>query len=269
MIRGCPSSSFEIRFYGANISPEAIPLRILARALSAVQRLLSEDEESVDEEARDEVASKIELHLLGVKRGSATYPVLADRQDEVLARLRLAGEVLESPDRAGEVPAVLSPVEELSGIAKSLGCKIEFRLPGKGNDVLATITPLSYDSIASSVFVYGETSVSGKVERVGGATELRCGLRIRQQPDRMLICRVESADVARQLGQHLYEEVVVSGTATWYRRNWRLRSMSIRSMEQIKRRSLVDGIRALREAGGHAWDKVEDPRQLLQEVRGE
>ncbi|GMU24725.1 MAG: hypothetical protein AMXMBFR13_47970 [Phycisphaerae bacterium] len=247
--------------------PEAISFRVLARALSAVQRLVSEEEDQ--EEQVHENVSRTDLHLLDVKRGSATYPVYAERQEEVLARLKLTGQILAAPERADEVPATLSPVEDLSAIARSLGCEIEFKLPGKDSQVLARITPVSYESIVGTVFVSGDTTIAGRVERVGGATELHCGLRVHQQPERMLICRVESTEVARELGQHLYENVVVDGTATWYRRNWRLRSFSIRSVHQVKRRSLVDGIRALRAAGGSAWDSIEDPKQFLHEVRGE
>ena len=123
MGRGGPSSSFEIRFDGPQISPEAIPLRVLTPHPSAVQRLLADDEEQaegMEDEAERPVG--IELHLLDVKRGSATYPVFADHQDEALTRLRLAGQILASPERVNKAPVVLSPVEELSGIAKSLRC---------------------------------------------------------------------------------------------------------------------------------------------------
>lgn len=259
-----PPSSFEVRFDGPGITPEAIPLRVLARALAAVQRLVSEEEDEADRKTE-----QFELHLLDVRRGSATYPVYAEKQPEVLERLAIAGRVLQEPERAENLPQVLSPVEDLSAIAKSLGCIIEFRLPGKKTDVLAKITPASYESLVSSVFISGDTTIAGKVERVGGATELHCGLRLRQQAEKMLICRVESTDVARQLGQHLYEHVVVNGTATWYRRNWRLRSFSIRSMHQLKRGSIVEAVQALRSAGGSAWDKVKEPQRLLDEVRGE
>jgi hypothetical protein len=259
-----PPISFEVRFDGPSISPEVIPLRVLARALSAVQRLVSDDEE--DSERKPD---EFELHLLDVCRGSATYPVFAEKQSEVLKRIKLAGTILDRPERADEVPQVLSPIEDLSAIAKSLGCTIELKLPGKGSDVLAKITPKSYESLEGAVFVSGDTSISGIVERVGGATELHCGMRVQQQPEKMLICRVESTDVARQLGQHLYQQVVVSGTATWYRRSWRLRFFSIRSMHQLKRGSLVEAMQALRAAGGNTWDKIKDPEEFLSEVRGE
>ncbi len=263
-----PPTSFEIHFGGSGISPEVIPFRVLARALAAVQRLVS-DSEPDEELSTDDTTEDSDLHLLDVRRGSATYPVYAERQPEALDRLKQTGLVLQDPQHADEMPYVLSPIEDLSAIAKSLGCIIEFRLPGKGNDILATITPDSYRSLEGSVFVSGETTISGRVERVGGATELHCGLRVQQQSERMLICRVESTDVARQLGQHLYDDVIVSGEATWYRRNWRLRSFSIRSMHQLKRGSILEAIGALRGAGGSAWNNVEDPEKLLNEARGD
>ncbi len=266
MSRRVPSTTFEIRFKGPRVAPEAIPLRTLARALSAVQRLISEDRE--DDEPAEEPTPQLELHLLDVRRGSATYPVFAEESAQVIERLKLTGTILKDPEMVEEFPSVLSPVEDLSAIAKTLDCEIELSPPGKSG-ILARITPASFDTLVGSAFICGETSVSGVVERVGGATELRCGLRVSQQPRRMVICQVETPEAARELGKHLYESVIVEGTATWYRRNWRLKSFLIKSVRQVRRSSLTDAIKELRDAGGNAWDRVKDPRKFLSGVRGE
>ena len=85
----------------------------------------------------------------------------------------------------------------------------------------------------------------------------------------MLICRVESAEVARTLGQKLYEEVAVHGTAYWIKTSWRIVRFFIHDVHQPKIGSAEETIEALRNAGGSGWDEIADPVSFLEEVRGE
>lgn len=261
MNRRTPEPSFVIRFVSKDIRPWLVPLRTLTRTLSAVQQIVSEDSESDQREGSV-------LHLLDVKPGSASYPVFADDEDRALRSLSVTGQIIEQPQRAEKATYVISPLEELSAVAKSLGCEVELALPGKHGEVLARIVPTTYESVSRAVFIYGDTSIEGYVERVGGATDLHCGLRVRGQ-SRMLICRVEGTEVARQLGQHLYEYVIVSGTATWYRNSWRLRSFSVKSMHQLDDRSLSERFEALRGATPDHWNRIDDPERFIAEIRGE
>ena len=134
-------------------------------------------------------------------------------------------------------------------------------------DVIATIGPITFSRFAEAAFVSGDTSVYGRIERVGGATEMRCGLRVPEQPGRMIICSVANRDLARQLGQYLYQHIVVSGKANWFRRDWKLLRMDITSFEPPKAGSILDALDRVHDAGGHAWDHIDDPKDFLAEQR--
>jgi hypothetical protein len=206
-----PDTVFEVVFKG--IYPERIPLGTLSRILSAIQRLASgTDLDEDDEQPIVTGAPGNQIQLLGVKRGSAVYRFAGEAAEQVVGRLRLVGDVLATPERLGENDYVLGPLERISTSAKTLGCEVLVRKPGRDGSILATIGPKSYEEMARSIFVKGETSVIGNVQRVGGATEMRCALRVATQ-QRLLYCRVKTEPTARKLGDCLYKDVSVTGEA--------------------------------------------------------
>jgi hypothetical protein len=116
------------------------------------------------------------------------------------------------------------------------------------------------------MLVSGETTLFGRVMRVGGAQEVRCALRVDGR-HKLLFCDVANHHISQELGKRLYEPVVVGGTAQWISRSWRLISFRITSVRQLKKGSLLESMKALRKAGGDAWDSVEDPENYVKGLR--
>jgi hypothetical protein len=68
----------------------------------------------------------------------------------------------------------------------------------------------------------------------------------------------------------LYGDVEVTGTAQWLKNSWRIFSFTIHEVrEQPVQGSIVEAMEALREAGGKAWDLIDDPRAYLEEIETE
>ena len=250
--------AFEIKFEGNAVSPDRILMPDLANVIRAVQRLtagnLPEDSAPLPDEEK--------LRLLSVRRGSALYALAGPSRTVAGAHLRLLGAVIERPEQIGENDYLLHPVRTLSQTAAKLECTISIREPGRGGDILARIGPKTYSDLSKSILITGQTEFGGKVERVGGATRSKCGLRVAFQK-RMLICRVPKSSVARMLGEHLYKRVVVSGEAAWIRTTWRVFSFRVESVRPLKDVSIFDKIQAIREAGGSDWDRVANVREYL------
>lgn len=268
---------FVVRLDGPGIRPWAVPMRALARILNAMQRLIDQKEDEEDRPGNGEPLKKITepegkiLRLLDIRSSSASYAVAAPAHAFAMSLLQETGKGLKAPERHDWSGATLSSIEQLSEVAKSLGCQIEIRRPRKGKrdgDVLAKITPTTFDEVARVAFVYGRTTIFGTIERVGGATERHCGLRIPTQPRKMVICRVASDDLVRKLGLHIYQGVLASGSAIWLRHNGHLKHLEIDSFEPPKTGSLRDALDEIYEAGGSAWDKVADPDAFISEMRG-
>jgi hypothetical protein len=263
-----PPAIVEVLFSGPGLYPEKIPVATLARTLSAIQRLAS-GQDDADEEEEEEPEKESSLRLLNVVRGSAVFRFAcpAPAASVAIEHLRLAGKVLNDPEQVGQNDYLINPIERLSATARALDCSIIVKKPGPGSSVLARIESTSFDTIARALFIEGETSLTGEVKRVGGATQMRCALRVPFQ-HRLLFCRVANADVARQLGDALYKKVVVQGTAQWIKGSWRVHGFCIDAVKQLKRASLRKSLEALRSAGGEGWDKIDNPAQFLEEVAG-
>lgn len=281
-LRRKPDDDFVVRLVAVNLRPWVVPLRALTRIMDAVQRLVEQREEEEEIELKEDQpaeetlkesppreADDRVLHLIDIASGSAVYKMALPNPAHALGIISETGEALKRPEQAGWNQATLSSISELSEVARSLGCQIEFRKPGKGRpfgDILATIGPSTYDEVKSSAFVEGHTSVYAKIERVGGATEMHCGIHVRGQV-RMVICRIQTEDLVRDLGQYIYQHVMLSGRATWLRHNLHLKSLVITSFEPPKKGSYGDSLRKIRQASGGAWDDVADPDAYIMELR--
>jgi len=247
-------------------------MRALARTLYAVQRLIepSEAEEAKDLRRYEEepIASTAPLHLIQVTSGSTRYGVSANDPKRTIKILTEAGLALKDAGADEYDFNLLSPIEDLSGIARSLACSIQFKEPGKDGKVFATIGAESYSTLAARAFVTGDSSVYGYLERVGGTTELRCNLRLPAQPNKLVYCTVQTEDLIRQLGQHIYQNVLVSGTVTWFRKAWRIKTILVKGFEPAKTGSIRETLDRIYEAGGKAWDDIDDPDKFIAEMRG-
>jgi hypothetical protein len=266
MQRKKPNPVFEVLF--AKAFPEEIPVTVLSRTLSAINQLslgeLVRTSRGEEEESEDDNAA---IRLISIRRGSAVFQCYASRPDAAIANLRIVGDVIATPnpDSSDRLGYILHPVEELSAIAKSQECAIIVRAPAGKKQTLAVVEPDSYARIAKSFLIEGDTTIRGSIEKVGGATDMRCSLRVPFQ-HRLLFCGVASAELSRKLGQHLYETVAAVGTAKWIQRSWKIFAFTIKDIYQPKPRSIREAVKALREAGGKSWDKIKDPEAYLAEI---
>ena len=164
--------------------------------------------------------------------------------------------------------AALRPIESLSNVARSIDCRIEVNLIGQQRPPFFVIEEDSFQRISGRLLLSGATTVVGTVERTGGATSMRCLLRV---PGRrhLLYCTVESKDLVRRLGQHLYEQIAATGAATWIHRTWRIYQFTIRDFTQPQLGDPSEALGQLHNAGLKAWDRISDPGGFIRELRRE
>jgi len=251
---------------GPDVLPEKIPLRSVSDALSAVQDLAS----ARDPFEETQVAPEKSIRLLAVRRASATYQCLARAPKEAIANLvRVAAILASLDDERGNqdgLVAAFRPLKSLCDVAGSVGCSVQVRLVGRETKELFCVQKDDYQRISDRLFMTGETTVVGTIERVGGATGMRCLLRVPGRP-RLLYCDVEHQDLVRRLGQHLYEQIAATGTATWIHRSWRIHEFKINDFTQPRLGNLVEALEELRNAGLSAWGQVNDPEKYIRELR--
>ena len=85
---------------------------------------------------------------------------------------------------------------------------------------------------------------------------------------RLLYCRVEADTVARKLGDALYQRVIVTGAARWLKNSMRIFSFTVQDVTRTKEGSIEDHLKAIWDAGLNDWEKIGNPDEFLQEVRG-
>lgn len=258
--------TFEVRLVGPGLAPEKIPIRAVSDVLSAVQDLAS----GRDPFQQQQVPPEKGVGLIEVRRGSAIYSCLSRAPVEALDNLTQVGVMLSTPEdeplNGNGLVTAFRPIKKLSEVANSIGCQIEVTTKERTREPLLTIGKDDFKRISSRLFVRGETTVVGRLERAGGATEMRCALRV---PGRrpLLYCDVKNRDLVRRLGKHLYEEIAATGAACWLHQSWTLVEFTINDFTQPRAGDPTEAIERLRRAGLNAWDQIDDPQAYIQELR--
>ena len=262
--------TFEVRFIGEGVTPDRLPLRAVGDALSAVQDLAS----GRDPFELSQVPREKSINLVDVKSGSAIYMCVAHAPEEAIGNLERIGSVLSTSngdafhgDVVDELVSALTPIKSLSEIAKHFNCRLQVHSSTRGKQRLLAVGEGDYQRISKRLLMTGETTVTGTVQRVGGATKPRCLLRVPSRR-KILYCDVENKDLLRRLGQKLYERIVAQGTATWIHHSWRIHAFTIKDFSQPKLGDVNSAIKELRDAGMSAWDDISDPETFLGELRG-
>lgn len=255
-----------VRFEGPNISPDTVPLHQVSDALSAIQDLASGRDAFVESRVPPEKS----IGLVEVKAGSAVYSCIARAPDEARRNLSYVGRLLVDVERLdaeeSSLIASINPIKALSAVAKALHCKVEVSWADDCSP-LFVVDESQFARISKKLFLTGETTVIGRVERVGGATGMRCLMRVPGR-GRLLYCDVSSKELVQRLGKHLYETVAAVGTATWIHRTWWIYQFTIRDFSQPQIGDVNEMIQDLRNAGLDAWDRIDNPEEFIRELRG-
>jgi len=255
------AETIELRFVGPGIEPQKIPLRAVTDALSAIQDLASWR----DSFEQAKVPQDKGLTLVDVRKGSAVYDCIAGCPGEAAINFQRVGLFLNEPDGdslSDQIGTVLAPLKALSQIAKLLKCTLAVYVPGLRAEPFFKIESGIYERITERAFVSGETTIIGEVVRAGGATDVRCLLRVPGRT-KLLYCDVVDEKLARRLGQCLYEPIVATGTARWLNRTWRLVTFKIADFTQPELGNVDEAISEIRGAGLAYWDEVSDPESLI------
>jgi len=263
-----PEPTFEVHFTDHRVHPELLPLRSVSDALSAVQDLASGRDPYVSRHVDPEQS----IGLLDIKRGSAIFRCLSHSPRDAVRNLNRVAKLLSNGDAGGandeRLVALLRPIESLSEISRAVDSPVEVRFPGERRP-LFIVGKDDFSRLSARLLMEGDTTVTGTIKRVGGATKIRCFLRVPGRA-RGLYCDVKDdrkRELVRRLGRHLYEEIVAQGRATWIVRSWRIFKFTITDFTQPRLGKPADAIKALRSAGLDAWDDVDDPEAYLREMR--
>lgn len=254
----------EIKFTGKAVSPESVPLNYLADTLSAVQKLVKGFVPIKDED--DETDAGV-LRLLRINRGSARYLCTAPTEVPVTIqdRLKLVDTTMSDPELMVKHEYILKPLSTLSRVAELLDCRVEILIP-QANELLFTVSSQTYHDVTKSIFIHGNTSITGRLEGVGGATKYTCKLRVPFQ-SQLFYCEVSSESVIRKMGASLFSQVTLHGQATWFRGTWKLHKFKVDGIQDVKRASYEEIMSGFKTIGVAKELSSLDIDEFLQEQR--
>ena len=253
---------FTVTFEGEGIDKKSLPFPAAYAAAQAIRRLIMN--QVVEEETNKEdfgVDQPDSLRILDVKNGSAKF-VFALPAPSVYQRLDQIGAYIRDPNVIHDdfVESVFSSIRSLSELARKLHCKI--RLSTNATQSIAEFNSHTFEQISAGRIVFGLTALIGRVERVGGASAQHCAMRISGR-SRLLIAKVSSEELVRELGQLLYKQAAVEGNATWVGNRWYLTDFEILSVKEHKPGKFNEALALLRTASGNAWDSIPDVAEYL------
>jgi hypothetical protein len=261
-------ATFEVRIEGDDVEPGRVPLRNVSEVLSAIQDLAS----GRDSFEVPRVPDNKSIGLVQIRKGSAVYLCVAREPDEAILNLTRVGQLLAAKtesaiERVGSdlIAGVLGPLEHLSDVARAFRGRVLVTLAGKAKPLLE-VGAGDFRRFSDSVLSEGQTTIVGRVERVGGATGMRCALRVAGRR-KLLYCDIENQPVARRLGQQLYQQIAAEGKATWIRPTWRVLRFKIHEFSQPRIGDVNQFIQNLRAAGFDAWDNIQDPDAFIRDLR--
>lgn len=248
----------ELKLVGEGLAPGLVKSRELAEVMTALEDAVAatalRQEPGIPRDA-------LVVGLSGVAEGSIRLLFRSPSRAIVSSAFTSLAVALNTASY-GDLPnAALKPLSAIVAFAARHNCAAELRLPGR-EAPLATLT--ADTRIPAPVQVSGSTTIYGRVIRVGGR---RPRAMVETAQGETLFCEV-SREMARRLGERLYQQAEFRGTATWDADEWSLTGFKIETVEESGTLKPGVAIRQLRELVGRHFREIEDVPAYVASLRG-
>lgn len=250
---------FEINIAGEGISPESIRASDLADILKSIEESIS----SVAIQMNPDLdLDDFIVGLVQIQRGSArlafssSQPSIAKNSFEDISTAVSEKKIYRLPSTAVE------GINKIVDFSKRRGCVIELR-PDIQKEPTAFIQPDTDFGIKEKQTISSDSVIFGNLERIGGVRPMA---RIRISEHEVISCSV-SYDLAKSLASRLYENIGLTGRATWNTQNWSMTTFEIHNITQYEGGSIKDAFRELANAAGDAWSDIDDVKEYIRSLR--
>lgn len=256
------SEIFELRFTGTSIRADVVSAGELAQLLQAFEdSLISIVLRDYDElEAKNLVVSLVEVESRSLRLK------FKPRLREILFSAFLIVSNSIQANAYGNLPVkAVEALQTINRFCKTKKCLAEWRDNPFSDLPLATLTPESEIIIPETSYLFGETTVYGKVLRVGGV-DPKVSLKLGDtQP--ILYCSI-SQELAKEIAQDLYLDIGFKGTAKWYLADYTIVDFKISEIVRLNKTSFVDTMKDLKNLIGVHWNDVKDVIDEVSKIRG-
>lgn len=248
--------TFEISIEGQDVSPETVRLRDLFDILHAFETAVV-----LTASQRTSEGGTAELHLVGIKAGSATCSISVAPPG--LAAAILCAEAIRKQDLSTLPAKARNGLLEISTKARRRNWTI--RLFDAGSALGATISPET--AFVEDATIAGVSSLSGKLERIGGSATPTANFLLAD--GRRFTADVASQELAAQLAPLLYHFVSVDGEAKWSSFDMALVDFRITGIGSYEEDSnVLETLGEMAKISAGFWDEI-DPDEYIADLRSE
>lgn len=128
---------------------------------------------------------------------------------------------------------------------------------------VARISAETEIKISDEFFYQGDTTIYGKVERVGGSIPR---VRIKLDDDQVIYTEIKESE-AKRLAKDLYESVCLKGFAKWRKEDLKIEAFKIEQVIDFAEVPFPEAIQDLKGVIGQNWDEIVDPMDYLNSIR--
>jgi len=260
-------SLIEIKIAGENITPDKLSSRDVGELMSAIETMIATSVARYNP-ALGIDQSDVTVGLAAIEYGSYTMLFQSQYETEVLNASQIMATSINTGDYSKTPVKAIESVETVRKIARKYSSDIEFWQRNGQRIQLATVNTNTKIEVEIPT-LSGKTTLYGTLIGVGGVQPPRA--RIRLLNGNLVYCNITERDnlqVARQLGERLYTDIGVYGTARWDLRDMSLDYFLIERLTEYSKKPVDEALESLYGIAGEYYDRVGDIEQLVAEIRG-
>jgi hypothetical protein len=250
----------QITLSGKDITPDNIRAHDLADLIVSVEDSLISVILKQNPNADPE---QLVIGLVDIETGSTRLKFSSQIPQLALSAFIAITTSISNDNYSSLPPSSVKAIQKISDFTKKRNCEATFAIPSDTQHT-AKITPTTVINLPENAFISGETTVYGKVERVGGATPK---VVIRTATNSSISSAV-SEDLAKKLAQRLYSWMGLRGTATWCTEDFTMEDFKIEDITEYEEQPLKKSMDELSRLIGTYWQDEKDVTGTIAQMRG-
>ncbi|CAN5781167.1 hypothetical protein BH20VER1_BH20VER1_24750 [soil metagenome] len=251
-------SLFTIRLVGEGVRPHLIPASDLAELLIAAEQTVVALAAREHPEAGDDLI----VGLASVNDESIGFSFTSNRPDVALSTYEELIAAVENRLFRSLPGRSLEGLRTLTAFSREHKGRTQF-WNGRGGAPLLDLASDYAVDVPPPEYQRGETTLYGKIERVGG---VRPRVRLRVS-SREVVYGDISEEQSRILGARLYSDTALRGQATWDANDGSVVYFRVDEVVDYERGSITGAFEELRKASGTAFDGIEDVDLFATRIR--
>lgn len=247
MSHDIPITVYSIRLTGDGVRPTRIAAGELATLIIAAEKMILEIARRNNAGSPDEIVITLNPILdqsIGFAFASTHAEMVRDAFQEAVNAIK--------HNQFDNLPA--KSLEGLNALARFSREKQGHTLFLDGSSDTAILDLPPEFVVAAPEYISGETTIYGRVERVGG---VQPKVRIRTTTGDVIFGDVTES-LCRTLATHLYTTVALRGQATWDIRDWTIADFKVLEVLPYEPSTFSEALKELHAATGGAFDHIED-----------